>query len=868
VGTSTNFSGNLSGDVTGTQSATTVTKIQNIAVSSTSPTSGQILQYIGGKWTPTNLSSGSGSTTNGGTAGLLLGSVVGPVAPIVNPVYNKGDQMILIPDTNYAITVYNQGSGNYPIYSGGGVAIVNVSNLASPSFALPGDITVANPYSVLTSSNTINGPISGKCSADGLYFFFGNNLGYIQVADLTNLPYISLSNVVFPPMGALVGSGNIEYTGIDVVTNISGGYTIYYVTNNGFFFIYNFTTSPNTMTLVNYGSSTNGTAPVLFMGNISPLATSTLNVTTMISGTLAVGTQVCGPNTPGGGVTITGFGTGSGGVGSYTIGTVSQYTITITASIAISTNILNITAVTLQGYGCLIYAGMLVTGTGVTAGTYITAQLSGTTGGVGTYSLNNTFGSAVPSETMTLTQQNVFTGSISGNTLTVLSGGILSGTITYGMVLSGSGITAGTTITGLLTGTGGAGTYTVSISYSPIGPIQMIGVQQFSMQGIFTTSFTGSISGTTLNSSAVTIGAIQIGMLITGTNIVRGTIITAGSGNSWTVSISQTAASGIVTGTRSYGSYIGPSSLVGYTVSTALAGVRTYTSGGSTYSYVGDYVNGALIPINVTAPAIPVKGTSLSLGALPGYMILNSTNPSLPTLYIIAAGSSQVWIVNISTLATPNLVTTLTSPNNVNFVGIVGQIVYNATTLKLYIGNINGIYNTYDASSPQAPVLLSSLNTAYICGYSQSNNAFDSDANGNLYVLNRYNNSGNTNIVEIFSTTPYITTNPLNSVQVSAIMQSGATQTIAPGQSLSFTFTNIYGNTPSVPTQTTPNVIALTSNFPLSLGSNFLWPLTAVVTTVGANPGTVNVTVSYKNESNSSQVITNNFNVAFIVAYQ
>lgn len=56
----------------------------------------------------------------------------------------------------------------------------------------------------------------------------------------------------------------------------------------------------------------------------------------------------------------------------------------------------------------------------------------------------------------------VFTGSISGTTLTVSA--VTSGTIVVGIAISGSGITAGTTITALGTGSGGAGTYTVSSS--------------------------------------------------------------------------------------------------------------------------------------------------------------------------------------------------------------------------------------------------------------------------------------------------------------------------------------------------------------------------------------------------------------------
>jgi hypothetical protein len=57
--------------------------------------------------------------------------------------------------------------------------------------------------------------------------------------------------------------------------------------------------------------------------------------------------------------------------------------------------------------------------------------------------------------------------------------------------------------------------------------------------------FTGSISGTTLT---VTSGTPSIGMTLSGNAIVTGTQITAGSGGSWTVNISQTVAAGQIIG--------------------------------------------------------------------------------------------------------------------------------------------------------------------------------------------------------------------------------------------------------------------------------------------------------------------------------
>ena len=55
-----------------------------------------------------------------------------------------------------------------------------------------------------------------------------------------------------------------------------------------------------------------------------------------------------------------------------------------------------------------------------------------------------------------------FTGAISGTTLTVSA--ITTGAVAIGQQLTGTGIAAGTVVTGFLTGTGGAGTYTVNNS--------------------------------------------------------------------------------------------------------------------------------------------------------------------------------------------------------------------------------------------------------------------------------------------------------------------------------------------------------------------------------------------------------------------
>jgi hypothetical protein len=101
----------------------------------------------------------------------------------------------------------------------------------------------------------------------------------------------------------------------------------------------------------------------------------------------------------------------------------------------------------------------------------IGAQTSGTTGGVGTYTLIPSADGFNDLSSRTLTTRALsasFTGTISGTTLTATFGTgqaqSTQGSIFVGAVITGTGVAAGTKITALGTGIGVSGTYTVSIS--------------------------------------------------------------------------------------------------------------------------------------------------------------------------------------------------------------------------------------------------------------------------------------------------------------------------------------------------------------------------------------------------------------------
>lgn len=74
VASSTNFSGSLAGDVTGTQSATVVGKIRGVAVAATAPTANQVLQYDGSQYVPTSLPADAVTSVAGKTGVVTLAS--------------------------------------------------------------------------------------------------------------------------------------------------------------------------------------------------------------------------------------------------------------------------------------------------------------------------------------------------------------------------------------------------------------------------------------------------------------------------------------------------------------------------------------------------------------------------------------------------------------------------------------------------------------------------------------------------------------------------------------------------------------------------------------------------------------------------
>jgi hypothetical protein len=262
-------------------------------------------------------------------------------------------------------------------------------------------------------------------------------------------------------------------------------------------------------------------------GSTSSIAATVLTVAGTVTGTFAVGMSVTGTGVALG-TTIVALGTGTGGAGTYVV-SISQ---TVTST-EITGTILNNTysklhndyndvthyfrlayaftqtatcsAATISGTTLTIPAavntgkfalGMVITGAGISANTIITAFGTGQ-GGSGTYTVSVSQTVSAPGTAITGSRTPNTGGStassISATTLTV--GGVVTGSFAPGMIITGTGVTEGTTIIAQLTGTAGrAGTYTVSVSQT-VSSRAIIAVTSNTL------ALTGKLAGLTLAQS-------------------------------------------------------------------------------------------------------------------------------------------------------------------------------------------------------------------------------------------------------------------------------------------------------------------------------------------------------------------------------
>jgi len=162
---------------------------------------------------------------------------------------------------------------------------------------------------------------------------------------------------------------------------------------------------------------------------------------------------------------------------------------------------LAVTAVT----GYLSIGDTVVTGTGLTVGTTILAQVSGTPGGAGTYTMSASGTAAAAA----CTTSSVY--------LSVTA--VASGTIAVGQTVTGAGVPGSTIITALGTGTGTTGTYKTNVTTIKINSESMtttgtaLVVTYDSTSGAFV--ITSGVTGVASLAGYATAGTVANALLLT-----------------------------------------------------------------------------------------------------------------------------------------------------------------------------------------------------------------------------------------------------------------------------------------------------------------------------------------------------------------
>jgi hypothetical protein len=361
----------------------------------------------------------------------------------------------------------------------------NLINLVSNSTSLTGTVVVNSSGVQLTQSggSTKTYSFAEYPRINGLVSAINTDAQFrASVASGANFNALSntIDNVTGASFTGSIAAGNASVTGSIAdttltVTAVASG-TLYVgqvLSGTG-------VTAGTTITriITPYTASANGVYSVSISqtkssGAITATGTlGVLSVTAIASGSLAIGQTVSGSGvTSGTQITQVIIPFVSGGTGYYVVSqptVVSSTSLSVTATIPTYSDTVNPPYVLTANVAAVSEAI-----NGNILGSFIKGVFKSNAGPVPTQSTNG----IIPFVYYTTTGAS-FTGSIAGTVLTVTA--VASGTIAIGQTISGSGVTSGTTIEGVLTGTGGAGTYTVSAS-----------------QAVASTSITGgSVAGT------------------------------------------------------------------------------------------------------------------------------------------------------------------------------------------------------------------------------------------------------------------------------------------------------------------------------------------------------------------------------------
>ena len=213
---------------------------------------------------------------------------------------------------------------------------------------------------------------------------------------------------------------------------------------------------------------------------------------------------------------------------------------------------------------------------------------------------------------------------------------------------------------------------------------------------------TSSISGTTLTVGSVTSGTVAIGQTVNGPGVVPNTVITAGSGSTWTVNTSQTVASGTLT--------LGTGALVSTSATNYMTVGRYITISGATGNTT---LNGTfLVTAAISATQFAISGASITAGSATGSPVYTQGQGGIGR--IISNTATALTVVDNITGNTPMIVPPATSGNYI--IGEIdrGQVL--PQTLNIY-ASANATLELI-ASTYYSPISLTgaTFNTMYLLG--------------------------------------------------------------------------------------------------------------------------------------------------------
>jgi len=639
TGSAGSFTGSLSGDVTGTQGSTVVSKINGNTLGSTTPTSGNLLIGSGTQWSTQSLSGDATITSlgaltlkNTGTAGTYgSGSAI--------PVITTDAQGRITNVTNTALsglTVSNFTSAN----------ISQWTNNAGYITAASTD-TLTNK-TIAAGSNTITGLTNSNLSGSA----------GITNANLAN------SSLTINTTGPLGGGGAVSLGGSLTITCSTC------ITSGGGLFTAAATSGSNssisqggTLTLAagtNVTTTNNGSGTVTFATSSTPIFTTVNGLTITNNGTnilnIATGKTLAINNS----LTLS----GTDGT-SFTLPSSSDTLVGRTSTDTITNKTIAAGSNTITG----------LTATNLTAGDF-SSKIN-----TGSYSINVT-GSAGSftgslSGDVTGTQGSTVVGKINGNTLgttTPTSGNLLigSGTQWSTQALSGDAtLTSGGILT--LKNTGTPGTYGAASTipvFTTDAQGRITSVTNTGIASLTTANFTsGNISQWTNNAGYITPAS---------TDTLTNKTIAAGSNT----------ISGLTNANLSGTAGITNANLANSSVTVSPG---TGISGGGTVSLGGTITltNAGVTSLTGTANQVNVSGSTGAVTLSLPQNINTAASPTFASLNVTNASNQLVMDTNGTLSWTPTSARTLTLPDATDT--LVGKATTDTLTNKTIAAGSNTI---------------------------------------------------------------------------------------------------------------------------------------------------------------------------------